>query len=322
MNAHDWAIVLAAGNGSRLRCLTTTGTGVSVPKQFCSLAGGPSLLDEALQRAAVVAPAARIVSIVAEQHRRWWSGADGVPAPGNVIVQPDNRGTANGVLLSLLHVCVRDRNASVLLLPSDHYVRDEAVLARSLRAAMDHAGRHPGDVVLLGIGPDEPDPELGYVVPGPRSGRGTRPVLRFIEKPTVAHARELMVRGALWNSFIVAGRANALLALYAGRFQGLVAAMGGVVRRAQRAAGADYALADLYARLPALDFSRDVLEGQEQRLRVLHVPACGWSDLGTVGRVAACLERLGNHAQRAHAVHGVPARLTLAAHPALQRLAG
>jgi hypothetical protein len=48
----NWAIVLAAGEGSRLRRLTTDGSGASIPKQFCSLRNGPSLLHEALRRAA------------------------------------------------------------------------------------------------------------------------------------------------------------------------------------------------------------------------------------------------------------------------------
>jgi mannose-1-phosphate guanylyltransferase len=48
----------------------------------------------------------------------------------------------------------------------------------------------------------------------------------------------------------------------------------------------------LYPQLPTLDFSRDVLQGQESRLRVLTVPACGWSDLGTPRRVADTLSRI------------------------------
>ncbi len=69
---NTWALVLAAGEGSRLRSLTTTASGQAVPKQFCSLQGGPSLLQEALQRAAAIAPLQRTCSIVAAQHRRWW----------------------------------------------------------------------------------------------------------------------------------------------------------------------------------------------------------------------------------------------------------
>jgi len=48
---YPWPLVLAAGKGNRLRSLTVTSSGLHVPKQFCSLQGGPSLLHEALCRA-------------------------------------------------------------------------------------------------------------------------------------------------------------------------------------------------------------------------------------------------------------------------------
>ncbi len=46
---NTWALILAAGDGSRLSSLTTTANGQRVPKQFCSLRGGASLLEGALQ---------------------------------------------------------------------------------------------------------------------------------------------------------------------------------------------------------------------------------------------------------------------------------
>lgn len=103
-NNNTWALVLAAGEGSRLRSLTTTATGQAVPKQFCSLQGGPSLMQEALQRAASIAPIQRTCSIVAAQHRRWWEAPLYHLPEENVIVQPENRGTAHGILLPLLHI--------------------------------------------------------------------------------------------------------------------------------------------------------------------------------------------------------------------------
>jgi len=48
---HTWALVLAAGDGSRLRSLTTDASGTAIPKQFCSLHGGNSLLLDTLRRA-------------------------------------------------------------------------------------------------------------------------------------------------------------------------------------------------------------------------------------------------------------------------------
>ena len=131
---NTWALVLAAGEGSRLRALTTH-RGVAVPKQFCSLVGGPSLLEEAILRAEAIVPRQRVCTVVAEQHRVWWEEALRFMPRRNVIVQPQNRGTAVGLLLPLLHIAQRDPQARVVILPSDHYVRDEAVLARSLRQA-------------------------------------------------------------------------------------------------------------------------------------------------------------------------------------------
>ncbi|HET6471036.1 MAG TPA: NTP transferase domain-containing protein, partial [Pseudomonadales bacterium] len=136
MNEKTWAVVLAAGEGSRLHDLTTTSIGVAVPKQFCSLHGGPSLLQDALRRAQSVAPPERVCAIVASQHRPWWRDLTQVMPERNVIVQPHNRGTGIGILLPLLHVMARDPEARVVLLPSDHHVCDEGVLARALRSAV------------------------------------------------------------------------------------------------------------------------------------------------------------------------------------------
>ena len=159
--SHNWALVLAAGDGSRLQALTTTAAGVAIPKQFCSLGREPSLLHDALRRAQVVADPQRTCAIVADYHRRWWQPLQlGIPA-SNLISQPRNRGTAIGILLPLLHIMHRDPEATLLVLPSDHYVRNEEVLAGSLRAAMAEVARDRNLVILLGITPDEPDPELG-----------------------------------------------------------------------------------------------------------------------------------------------------------------
>src|SRR5215203_1225480 len=60
---HTWALVLAGGEGSRLRSLTTRPCGTSVPKQFCSLRGGQTLLEDALRRAASITAPERICTI-------------------------------------------------------------------------------------------------------------------------------------------------------------------------------------------------------------------------------------------------------------------
>jgi mannose-1-phosphate guanylyltransferase len=294
---HKWALILAAGEGSRLRALTTQPCGTPVPKQYCSLHGGQSLIEDAIRRAQSQVAADRVCAIVAQQHHRWWSTIDAItqlPAR-NLIVQPRNRGTAIGILYSLVHILSLDPEAQVLLLPSDHYVAEEGVLNGSLGAAMKHIEQAPERPVLLGLHPDEPDGELGYIMPGAPDAFGARAVARFVEKPDPSTATQLVRSGGLWNTFIIAASARSLLHLFLPRFAPIVMEMQVIVGNAlqTRTSGAGWpAIVDMYTRLPGLDFSRDLLEGRESSLCVLRVPPCGWSDLGTPHRVGETLRRL------------------------------
>jgi mannose-1-phosphate guanylyltransferase len=302
MNASGniWAIVLAAGDGRRLHGLTTNEFGVAVPKQFCSLRGGESLLRNALHRAGAIARPERICTIVAEQHRLWWGPELGSGPLPNIIVQPSNRGTAHGILLPLLHILRRDPEARVVLLPSDHHVDDEHVLALALRRAVRQLYALSRQILLLGISPDSADPDLGYIVPGDRVASHLLTVSRFVEKPRAALAQKLIHGGALWNAFILAARGTALLELFQTRSPQIVETMRAAVARDQDAPDDPAATTTLYHALSDVDFSKQVLEGAESRLRVVPVPPCGWSDLGTPTRLAETLQRLPPCGDAAH----------------------
>lgn len=288
---HTWALVLAAGDGSRLRSLTTQPCGTAVPKQFCSLHGGRTLIEEAVARAAALTSTERICTIVAEQHRQWWREALAPLPRENVIAQPMNRGTAVGVLYPLLHILARDPQAHVVLLPSDHYVREEFVLRQSLRTALRRLEREPELTILLGLAPEEADSELGYILPGHKDADGCALVTEFIEKPTTQVANELIASGGLWNAFIIAASVRSLVQLFTDRYPEIVMELQTAIDHAQRMPSST-ALIEAYQRLPELDFSRHILEGRTDALRVLRVPQCGWSDLGTPKRVAETLRRL------------------------------
>jgi mannose-1-phosphate guanylyltransferase len=282
-HVNTWSLVLAGGEGAGLHGLTRNVHGVVVPKQFCSLQGGASLLQEALQRSATIAPMQRVCTVVAAQHRHWWTSMLSYLPERNVIVQPHIRGTAHGILLPLLKIMERDPEATLVLVPTDHYWSDEDVIHAALRRAADLAHAHPDAIYLLGVEPDEADSELGYILPAYQHRDGAGAVQCFVEKPAATLAQKLLQQGAMWNSFITAASARALLKLFTGAFDLAIDAM-------RSLNGAD--LERFYRDLRSVDFCRDVLQGNEAVLRVLPVPACGWTDLGTPNRVRAILQRL------------------------------
>jgi mannose-1-phosphate guanylyltransferase len=247
--------------------------------------GEDSLVAQTLRRAGVLVARERITAIVSSRHEHHWRSSFRDLPSRNVVVQPGNRGTAIGILLPVLHILARDPEARILLLPSDHYVHDEIRLARALRRVLRGIAAHPRGIVMMGIEAEHADPELGYIVAGDADQAGFRDVRRFVEKPLPEDARRLCDGGALWNSFIIACRASSLLHLYRSRCPDILAMLQGCDIHDQAA------LESVYARLPTIDFSRDIAAGNEEHLAVAAVPRCGWSDLGTPQRLTETLRR-------------------------------
>ncbi|HET6372491.1 MAG TPA: sugar phosphate nucleotidyltransferase [Candidatus Polarisedimenticolia bacterium] len=277
MPEHLYAIVLAAGDGTRVRGLTKNAHGLPAPKQFSVVAGNRTLLGATVDRASRLVSEEHIVVVVAEEHRCFWSRDLASHSPENVVVQPSNRGTAAGLLLPFLEVLQRDPQAQILVLPSDHHVENEEPLARAMVEAVEVA-RRDRRVVLLGAFPEEPDTEYGWIVPDGTLD-GCRGVSHFIEKPDGRTARDLMARGGLLNTLILAADARTLLHLYARHLPELLGEL--LERRGD--------LADIYRRLPLRDLSRHLLAPSCDALAVVPVADCGWSDVGTPERLEPLL---------------------------------
>lgn len=288
-NGKTWAIVLAGGAGTRLRLLTANREGVLVPKQYCSLDSGPSLLQEALKRAFAIVPRRRTSVVVAEQHAQWWGRLARELPPGSIAVQPEDRGTATGLVLALVRILERDPNARVVVLPSDHHVVDEPVLTRSLAFSIGALLYRRAEIVLLGVAPDDADPELGYIVPDGPATCGLLTVEEFVEKPSRARAARLIKEGALWNTFIVVANGRELLELLRARDSTAVADLRRCALDGHRDIVVTSTLREIYRGLPVLDFSRDVAQQNPAAFSAVRVPACGWTDLGTVDRVRKLL---------------------------------
>ena len=101
---HRLCVILAGGDGTRLRQLTKCVSGDLCPKQFCPFLGGSTPLRATRQRIAHSFEPEQIVFVVNRAHERYYSGALADVRPSQVLIQPDNKGTAPTILLSLLQL--------------------------------------------------------------------------------------------------------------------------------------------------------------------------------------------------------------------------
>lgn len=287
-----WAIILAGGEGSRLRALARDERGVPAPKQFCPLGGLRPPLAAAIERAEGLAPRERVVVSVIEAHRPWWSAQLAGRAPEAIVSQPLPRGTATGVLLPLIGILKQDPGARIILLPADHAVEDEGVLRRALERAAWVAEKRPDQPVLLGITPTWADGQLGWVIPAGQRDADSHRVEAFVEKPGPEMARKLMASGAMWNAFLVATTGRALLSLFERYLPEICAPLSSLAPAHPWIPGERRPI-ETFESLPTRDFSHDLLTKAAARLRVLRVAPCGWTDLGTPARLAEWLAAQG-----------------------------
>jgi mannose-1-phosphate guanylyltransferase len=267
----------------RLRSLTRALHGEDLPKQFARIEASRSLLQSTVERALGWSVPERVVVVVASEReelaRRQLMGYGAV----TIVSQPKNLGTGPGILLPLAHVIAADPEAKVVILPSDHFVRDEAPFKDTIRRARSRA-EASDSLVLIGAEPDFADPQYGWIVP--RKDKAITYVDCFEEKPSESAAQRLLDKGALWNTFVLIASARQLWRLGSTHLPEQSQALEICVR--EHSVQERDLVEEIYATMPAGDFSRDVLE-HAHGLEVVSLPECGWSDWGTPERVLASL---------------------------------
>ena len=270
-----WAVVLAGGDGTRLRSLTQLISGEDCPKQYCPLYGNETLLAHTRTRLARAFHPEQTAFVVVKSHERFYKHELADVKPLRIIVQPSNKGTTAAVICSLLRITILAGDPVVAFFPTDHHYCDEAGFIASVRRAVRVAQHHSHTLVVLGAEAEHAEVEYGWIEPGTRFESPLTNTLlrvnRFWEKPAHATAQTLLARGCLWNTFVMIGRASIFLSdarsYRSARSIETVYGRSALRRHATNLAAQD----ELWATLTAGDFSRQVLSANTANLAVLRV---------------------------------------------------
>jgi mannose-1-phosphate guanylyltransferase len=273
------ALLLAGGDGTRLQEFTAQLTGFPMPKQYCPLLRGRSLLELALYRAHLFAPAENTRVIINQNHRGWAREQLKALPKNNIIIQPENRDTGPGMIFALTQIAQTSPDAIVAVFPTDHFVDDDmAFIAHVLRAScLVH--RLPQKIAVLGATPNHPETGYGYIMPGrPLPTHLTSwkvsHVKAFIEKPNLTMAKESISQGGLWNTFVLVFQVKRVL--------GLLREM--APKDSQKLFELQDCSVDasaIYRDIQPWNFSIQILARIPEELIVLEAPDIRWSDWGT-----------------------------------------
>jgi mannose-1-phosphate guanylyltransferase len=289
-----YVVILAGGGGTRLHPLSTP----ERPKPFLPLLGersllqqtvdrlfsGPELRDVGLHEADVtVVAAGSYAPLVREQ-------LAGIA----VVGEPVGRNTAAAIALAAIAIDRPDDEVMVVL-PADHLIEREGPFRDVLRRAAD--GLATGvfgigsPLVTLGIRPDRPSTDFGYLRPRIEAGEEVRglqayPLRAFVEKPSAARAGALLDEaGIAWNAGMFAWRRRAIREAFQAHAPDILT----VVADGYAAGRLEAAYATV--RATSIDFA--VMEPAAAAGSVVMATMdVGWSDLGGW---TALLEALGAH---------------------------
>ena len=266
-------VILSGGSGTRLWPLSRE----AYPKQFLPLAGELTMLQATWQRVAPIAGRAPLV-VANEEHR--FVAAEQLQQvdarPQAILLEPVGRNTAPAIAVAALEATRDGEDAVLLVLPSDHVVRDEPAFQDAVAQALPVACA--GKLVTFGIVPGGPETGYGYIKATAASG--VRAVERFVEKPDLATAQAYVASGEyFWNSGMFLFKASRYLA----ELQELNPAILEGARRAWEQARRDMDFVrldkDAFAAVPSDSIDYAVMEKTGDAALV---PLdAGWNDVGS-----------------------------------------
>src|SRR3954469_8679529 len=158
------------------------------PKPFMRMSDGESLLHKTLDRALRLAADGRVLTVTGRDY--YFLNRDAYAAHAHAdldklpfLLEPAGRNTAPAIVLAALYASAQfGKDATLLVLPADHLIRDIDAFVRDVQKAAQLA--QDGWLVTFGIPPQQPETGFGYIRMGASINQsGGREIAAFVEKP-------------------------------------------------------------------------------------------------------------------------------------------
>lgn len=274
-------VILVGGSGTRLWPLSRK----SFPKQFAAVLDGPSLFQRSAARLA--APGFNAPLVITGSDYRFVIGeqllAMGID-PGSILIEPEPRNTAPAILAAALYLAQKDKDAMMLVTPSDHIIPDPDAFRVAVSKGVPEAKR--GEIVTFGIKPVYPETGYGWLELDSAALEGIPVhIKRFVEKPDRAAAEAMLAAGNfLWNAGIFLFKASTIIS----SFEKFAPQMIEPVERAVKEAKADLGFLRLdpaaFSASPSISIDYAIMEKASNLTAIPY--GAGWSDLGGWDMVA------------------------------------
>lgn len=203
------ALIMAGGKGTRFWPLSTE----EKPKQFLNLVGNETMIQMTIKRILPIIPIERIFVCTGERYVDLLKEQLPSLPEKNIIVEPEGRNTAPCIALSAMIIKRYFKDSKMLVLPSDHLIRDEEKFRDIILKGNKILDKNNEGIITFGIKPDRPETGYGYIKYGKNNiDKDVYKVEKFVEKPDLETAKEYLNEGNyLWNGGMFLWRTNYII---------------------------------------------------------------------------------------------------------------
>jgi mannose-1-phosphate guanylyltransferase/mannose-6-phosphate isomerase len=266
-----YPVLLAGGTGTRLWPVSRK----LYPKQLVKFIGEDSLVQTTIKRLTPLLDPENIRIVCGEEHVHETARhmeEIGIISNGKIISEPCGRNTAPAILLAVLTISKKEKDAILCIFPADHVIKDEKTFHAKLESAIRLA--ESNYIVTFGIKPHYPETGYGYIEGAQEMAEGALKIKRFVEKPDRQTAKDYLTAGNyFWNSGMFTCKASVILEEFKCHQPGIFQPMEKMVVKKDRVTNQEY------GQLP--DISIDYAIMEKTAKGVVLPSEFGWSDIGS-----------------------------------------